>query len=94
LAVNPEPPAFGAQEAVFTGTVKNDTGHNIILGTVTVTLRDKASGKITATGQAPVDIVDMLTDGEARGYLIAIPVGSGFDPQTVEFEITASGQQT
>jgi hypothetical protein len=94
LAVNPEPPAFGAQEAVFTGTVKNDTGHNIILGTVTVTLRDKVSGKITATGQAPVDIVNILTDGEARGYLIAIPVRAGFDPQTVEFEITASGQGT
>jgi len=61
---------------------------------VTVTLRDKVSGEIRATGQAPVDIVDELTDGEARGYLIAIPVESGFDPQTLEVEIIASGQQT
>jgi len=94
LTVNPEPPTFGTREAVFNGIVKNETGHNIILGTVTVTLRDKASGKITATGQAPMDIVNTLTDGEARGYSITIPIGSGFDPQTMEFEIIASGQQT
>lgn len=94
LTVIPQPPAFDAQEAVFAGTVKNETGSNIILGTVTVTLRDKASGKIIATSQEPLDVVNMLTDGEARGYSIAIPLGSGFDSQSVEFEIIASGQQT
>jgi hypothetical protein len=94
LTVIPEPPTFSDREVVFTGAVKNDTGHNIILGTVTVTFRDKASGKITATGQEPLDIVNQLTDGEARGYSIVIPIGSGFDPQTVDIEIVASGQET
>jgi len=94
LTVVEQEPAFGKQEAVFTGQVRNETGRNIILGTVTVTLRDKASGKITATGQTALDIVNALADGETQDYSVAIPVGSGFDPQNVEFEITASGQQT
>jgi hypothetical protein len=94
LTVIAEPPTFTGQEATFTGTVKNETGRNVMLGTVTVALRDKVGGELRATGQAAVDIVGELTDGEARGYQIVIPIGSGLDTQTMDVEITASGQQT
>jgi hypothetical protein len=94
LTVVGQSSAFSANEAVFTGQVENDTDGNIILGTVTVTLRDKASGGIVATGQAPLDIVNALAAGESLNYSVAVPMGPGFDPETLEFEITASGQQT
>lgn len=94
LTVIAKPPTFTAQDAVFTGEVKNETGSNILLGTVTVTLRDSASKKVIATGQASLDIVNALADGQTLGYSIAIPVAPGFDPQTVQFEITTSGQET
>jgi hypothetical protein len=94
LTVISQPPAFSAQKVTFTGQVKNETGHNILLGTVTATLRDSAGKKIIATGQTSLNIVNVLADGETLNYSIAIPVESGFDPQIVQFEVTASGQQT
>lgn len=94
LTVIEQPPTFSNQEAIFTGQVKNETGHDILLGTVTAALRDEASGKIIATGQTPLNIVNVLAAGESLNYSIAIPVEPGFDPQAVQFEVTASGQQT
>jgi hypothetical protein len=49
---------------------------------------------VIATGQASLNIVNVLADGKTLDYSITIPVESGFDPQTVQFEVTASGQQT
>jgi hypothetical protein len=86
------PPAFSAREVHLTGQVKNETNHSIILGTVTATLRDKASGKIIATGWAPLAVVDALAAGEMLNFSLTIPVASDFDLQTMQFEITASGQ--
>jgi hypothetical protein len=94
LTVVPQQPVFNTEGATFSGRVKNETGRNIILGTVTVTFRDKTSGKITATRQAALDIVNALADGDMLNYSIALPLGSDFDPQTMQFEIIASGQQT
>ncbi len=94
LTVMAELPTFSTREAIFTGQVKNETGRNILLGTVTATLRDSTSEKIIATGQIPLGIVNVLAAGEIMSYSIVIPVESGFDPQTVQFEVTASGQGT
>ena len=94
LKVIAQPPTFNSREALFKGKVKNNTGRNIILGTVTVILRDKTNGKIVATGQTPLSIANALAPGETLNYSIALPVESGFDPQFVQFEINSSGQQT
>ncbi len=88
------PPTFNSREALFKGKVKNNTGRNIILGTVTVTLRDKTNGKVIATHQTSLNIDNAFASGEALSYSIAIPVEPGFDPQTVQIEINASGQET
>jgi hypothetical protein len=94
LMVIAQPPTYSTQEALFEGQVKNNTGRNIIQATVTVTLRDKASGKIVATGQTSLDIDNTFAGGEAMSYSIALPIKTGLDPQGVEIEISASGQET
>ena len=88
-----QPPVFSAQQALFTGQVKNETGRNIILGNVTVVLRDKQSGKIVAAGQTPLDIVNKLAAGETLHYTVVILLGANFGPQTVEYTVNAWGQQ-
>jgi hypothetical protein len=94
LTVIADTPAFQPREATFTGQVKNETDGNVILGTVTVVLRDAVTEKIIATNQADLDIVNAFPVGEMMSYSIAIPLEPGFDPQRVQVEITASGQQT
>jgi hypothetical protein len=63
------------------------------LGNVTVVLRDKQSGKIVAAGQTPLNIVNRLAAGETMNYAVVILVGAGFDPQAVQYTVTAWGQQ-
>lgn len=93
LTVMAQPPVFSAGQALFTGQVKNETGRNVILGNVTVVLRDKQSGKIVAAGQTPLDIVNKLAPGETLHYTVVILLGADFGPQTVEYTVSAWGQQ-
>lgn len=94
LKVTAEPPTFGAREAAFEGQIENNTARDVIMGTVTVTLRDKTNGNIVATGQTPLNITNALASGETLRYSVALPIEPGVDPENLQVEVSSSGQGT
>ncbi len=85
--------AFKDQEAVFTGKATNTSTSGITSGLVTVVLRRKANGQITAVGSTHLDITDSAAPGQTLDYSIRVPLPVGVDPNDLSSEILARGYQ-
>jgi hypothetical protein len=85
-------PAFTEQDATFAFTFRNHTGNRVAEVLVTGVLRDRKSGRLLATGSAHLRPVQGLAPLDMLEGLVTIPLWSGFDPETVDFEVTALAQ--
>jgi hypothetical protein len=85
--------SFTDHQAVFTGEVTNNLGSSIINGQVIAILRKKSSAELVATGIVHLEISSPVAPGQVINYSADIPLPQDLNPETVETEVTAWGQQ-
>jgi len=81
---------FEGGTGVFTGTVTNNSGLDLSSAIVTVSLYDKSSGDLIATGYSFVP--ESLPNNGTGTYEVTLYPQNAIDPANIDIEITALGQ--
>ncbi len=81
---------FDDYSGKFIGEVVNDTGQPLGGAVIVISMYEIETGNIFAVGYTSV--FDDIADGSSAPYEIYVEVPTGFDPNTVEYVITAKGE--
>jgi hypothetical protein len=79
--------------AIFSGQVKNDTGHSITSGLVSMEVTQKSDGKILAVGNVHLPITDSAAPGTVMDYSLKLPLPPGVNADALQAEVSALGYQ-
>jgi hypothetical protein len=82
--------SFDGYSTTFSGNVLNNAGRRLDSAAVIVSLFDQASGELIATDYTYVS--GPIEDGGTVPYAVYLYPQADFDPENVEFTITAFGQ--
>jgi hypothetical protein len=78
-------------QGIFTGKVVNQSGVEVDSAQVIIALYDKADGRLVATDYTYIS--GPIENGASVEYNVYVSISEGFDPNSVEFVITAKGQK-